>query len=87
MEKRIGTISIFIYNKEVIQKVNELLSDYSTFILSRNGLPLVNKGVNIITLIIEAPTNTINALNGSLGRLVGVEAKVNVSKYIKIVEE
>lgn len=84
MEKRIGTISIIIYRREIAQQVNEIISQYSDFILARQGLPLPDKGLNIITLIIETSSDNINALTGSLGRLKDVEVKSILSK--KIVE-
>jgi putative iron-only hydrogenase system regulator len=84
MEKRIGTISIIIYRREVAAQVNEIISQYSDFILARQGLPLPDKGLSIITLIIETTSDNINALTGSLGRLKDVEVKSILSK--KIVE-
>ena len=84
MEKRIGTISIIIYRREIAQQVNEIISQYSDFILARQGLPLPDKGLNIITLIIETSSDKINALTGKIGRLKDVEVKSILSK--KIVE-
>ena len=83
MEKRIGTISIIIYRREVAQQVNEIISQYSDFILARQGLPLPEKGLNIITLIIETTSDNINALTGKIGRLKDVEVKSILSKNIQ----
>lgn len=80
MEKRIGTISIVIYNKAVATTVNSLLSEYSNSILSRQGIPLLDKGLHIITLVIESTSNEINALTGKLGRLESVEVKSILAK-------
>ncbi len=82
MEKRIGTISIIIYRREIAQQVNEIISEYSDFILARQGLPLPDKGLNIITLIIETSSDKINALTGKIGRLKDVEVKSILSKNI-----
>ena len=82
MEKRIGTISIIIYRREIAQQVNEIISQYSDFILARQWLPLPDKGVNIITLIIETSSDKINALTGKIGRLKDVEVKSILSKNI-----
>ena len=82
MEKRIGTISIIIYRREIAQQVNEIISEYSDFILARRGLPLPDKGLNIITLIIETSSDKINALTGKIGRLKDVEVKSILSKNI-----
>lgn len=83
MEKRIGTISIIIYRREVAAQVNEIISQYSDFILARQGLPLPEKGLNIITLIIESTSDNINALTGRIGRLKDVEVKSILSKNIQ----
>ncbi|MBO7276885.1 MAG: hypothetical protein J6U84_02880 [Bacteroidales bacterium] len=83
MEKRIGTISIIIYRREVAAQVNEIISQYSDFILARQGLPLPDKGLNIITLIIETTSDNINALTGKIGRLKDVEVKSILSKNIQ----
>lgn len=82
MEKRIGTISIIIYRREIAQQINEIISEYSDFILARQGLPLPDKGLNIITLIIETSSDKINALTGKIGRLKDVEVKSILSKNI-----
>lgn len=83
MEKRIGTISIIIYRREVAAQVNEIISQYSDFILARQGLPLPEKGLSIITLIIESTSDNINALTGKIGRLKDVEVKSILSKNIQ----
>lgn len=81
MEKRIGTISIVIYEKTAAVLVNQLLSEYSDSILARNGLPLHQKELSIISIIIESSTDNINALTGKLGRIKDVEVKTILSKY------
>ena len=80
MEKRIGTITILIRDREVSPSVNLLLSEHADIILCRQGLPFHDCPVAVISLIIEGPMNTINALTGSLGRLHGVECKAVVTK-------
>ena len=44
-------------------------------ILGRLGLPCPDRGVNIITLIVDAPVETVSALTGKLGKLPGVQVK------------
>ena len=38
------------------------------------------KGVNIISVIVDAPMDKISALSGKLGRLPGISAKALYSK-------
>lgn len=80
MEKRIGSISILITNSDIVPRVNALLSEYAAMILARQGLPLRDRGLHFISLIIEGTTNDISALTGKLGRLPNVEAKSMVGK-------
>ena len=80
MEKRIGTITILIRDREVSQSVNQLLSEHADIILCRQGLPLHNRPVAVISLIVEGTVNSINALTGRLGRQPGVECKAVVTK-------
>ena len=80
MEKRIGTLSIIVSHSENIAELNGILSEFAPCILSRQGLPLHDRGISIITLVIEADMNTISALSGKIGRLKGVSIKSMVAK-------
>lgn len=81
MEKRIGTITILIQGKTAVPLVNSLLSDYSSIILARQGLPLHNRNISVISLVIEGTIETISALTGKIGRLKDVEVKSILTKY------
>ncbi len=81
MEKRIGTITILIKGKISVPAVNALLSEYSSIILARQGLPLHDRNINVISLVIEGTTEIISALTGKIGRLKDVEVKSILTKY------
>ena len=75
MEKRTGVIGILVRQKEAVPIVNRLLSDYSSIILGRIGLPRPENGVSIISLIVEGSNDEIGALTGKLGSLEGITGK------------
>ena len=75
MEKRIGTITILIRDREVSPSVNHLLSEHAGIILCRQGLPFHDRPVAVISLIVEGTGDQINALTGRLGRLPGLSCK------------
>ena len=75
MEKRIGTITILIRDREVSLSVNQILSEHAAIILCRQGLPFHDRPVAVISLIVEGTSNEINALTGRLGRLPGLTSK------------
>ena len=80
MEKRIGTITILLRDREAATAVNRLLSEHADIILCRQGLPLHRRPVAVISLIVEGSVDSINALTGKLGRVEGVECKAVVTK-------
>ena len=80
MEKRIGTITILLRDREAALSVNKLLSEHAGIILCRQGLPFHDRPVAVISLIVEGTVNDINALTGQLGRLQGVECKAVVTR-------
>ena len=74
-ESRVAIISMIIDSEESVPEVNSLLHEYGRFILSRMGLPYRERGLNIISVVVDAPADKISALSGKLGRLRGVTSK------------
>ena len=74
-ETRIAVIGIIIEDKNQVGQVNDLLHQYSRYIIGRMGLPYEKKKVNIISVVLDAPGDVISALSGKLGRLYGVSSK------------
>jgi putative iron-only hydrogenase system regulator len=81
MEKRIGVIAILITEPSAVSRLNELLHEYGELVLGRLGLPLREKGVNVISLIVEGSTDDIGALTGKAGKLSGVRVKSVLTAY------
>ena len=80
METRVAVISIIIEDPESVQAVNDLLHQFSEFIIGRMGIPYRAKGISIISIAIDAPQDKISALSGKIGRLSGVTAKAAYSR-------
>ena len=72
---RIALIGIIVENEESAEPLNHLLHEYRECVVGRMGIPYRDKGVNIISVAVDAPQDTINALSGKIGRLEGVSAK------------
>lgn len=75
METRVAVISIIIEDDSAVESINALLHDNGEYIIGRMGVPYRVKGVNIISIAIDAPQDAINTLAGKIGRLNGVTAK------------
>jgi putative iron-only hydrogenase system regulator len=77
----IGTVSIVLERHVApIPRVNELISQFGDCIVGRLGLPYPTRGVNIITLIVEAPSANVKAFTAKLGKLAGVQVKAVMAK-------
>jgi putative iron-only hydrogenase system regulator len=75
METRIALIGIIVEKADSVEELNHLLHEYSGCVVGRMGIPYREKGVNIISVAVDATQNEINALSGKIGRLDGVSAK------------
>lgn len=80
METRVAVISIIIEDSGSVQPMNEVLHQYADYIIGRMGIPYRAKGINIISIAVDAPMNVINTLSGRIGKLPGVSAKAAYSK-------
>jgi len=80
MDSRVAIIAIIVENINRAGDVNGILNGYGEFIIGRMGLPYRARGMNIISVVVDAPHDTISAISGKLGRLDGVSAKAVYSK-------
>ena len=74
METRVALMGIIVEEPERAAEVNELLHRYSEYVIGRMGVPYRARGVNIISVVLDAPQDKIAALSGKIGRLPGVSA-------------
>ena len=80
MDTRVAVISIIIEDPASVQAMNDILHQYSEYIIGRMGIPYRSRGISIISIAIDAPQDLINALSGKIGRLPGVSSKAAYSK-------
>lgn len=79
-ENRIGVAAIIIDNPDSVQEVNEALHKFSRLIIGRFGIPYRERGVAVISVVLDGTTDDISALTGKLGKISGVTVKAAVSK-------
>lgn len=75
METRVAIIGIIVENGDSVSELNAILHEYGSFIIGRMGIPYHERGINIISVAVDAPQNTISAMSGKIGRLSGISAK------------
>jgi putative iron-only hydrogenase system regulator len=76
MLKRIGMIGIFVKERdEAAQQVNKFLSDYGSIIVARVGVPYRERGLSVISVIVDGTNDEIGALSGKLGSIPNVTVR------------
>lgn len=82
METRIAVMSIIVEDESMVEKLNSILHEYGEYIIGRMGIPYRKRKVNIISIALDAPQNTIAALAGKLGGLKKISVKTAYSSVI-----
>lgn len=82
MDTRVAVMSIIVENPDSVSKLNDLLHEYSSFVVGRMGIPYRQRNINIISLVLDAPQDTLASLAGKIGNLNGVSVKTAYSSVI-----
>lgn len=80
MENRIALLGIVVEKEESVEPLNRLLHEYKDHIVGRMGIPYRQRGVNLISIVLDAPGDAISTLSGKAGMLPGVSAKTLYAK-------
>lgn len=80
LETRIAQIGIIVEDMESVEKLNNLLHEYGSYIIGRMGIPYPKKDISIISVVLNAEQDIISTLAGKLGMLKGVNVKTMYSK-------
>lgn len=82
MSTRVAVIAIIVEKPEYVDELNHILSEYSKYIIGRMGVPYRERGINIISVAVDAPQDAISTLAGRIGRLPGISSKTAYSQVV-----
>ncbi|MBE6592843.1 MAG: iron-only hydrogenase system regulator [Ruminococcaceae bacterium] len=82
MENRIAVMGIIVEDVDSVEALNSVLHDYGAYIIGRMGIPYRDRGLNIVSIAIDAPQDVIAALAGKIGNIEGVSVKTAYSNKI-----
>lgn len=82
MMTRVAVMSIIVENPDSVEKLNGILHENGNYIIGRMGIPYRAKGINIISIALDAPQDTISAMSGKIGNLPGVSVKTAYSAVV-----
>lgn len=77
---RVALLGIVVENTDSAERLNALLHDFREYIVGRMGIPYHKKGINIISVAMDAPNDVISTLSGKIGMLNGVSIKTVYAK-------
>lgn len=79
-DNRIGIVGIVIEDLDCTEKLNSVISGHKELIVARMGVPYKERGISVISLIVDGSNDEISALTGQIGRIQGVTVKSMITK-------
>lgn len=87
METRVAVMGIIVENIGSTDHLNNVLHEYGDYIIGRMGLPYREKNINIISIVVDASNDIINALSGKIGKINGITVKTAYSGVVSASDE
>ena len=81
METRVAVMGIIVEHMDAVEPLNAVLHEYGSSIVGRMGIPYREKKINIISVAVDAPQDTISAMAGKIGKIAGVSVKTAYSRW------
>ncbi len=82
METRIAIVSIIVEDPGVVEELNSIIHDYREYIIGRMGIPYKKYAISVISIVMDAPNDTISAFSGKLGMLPKIMVKTAYSRVL-----
>lgn len=80
METRIALIGIIVESATAPEQINTILHAYGSYIVGRMGIPYRERGISIISIVVDAANDIISSLSGKLGMVPGASVKTMYAK-------
>lgn len=83
IDKRLGVVGIVIDDLSAAEDVNSILHEFASIIIGRMGIPYRERGISVISIIVDGSMDEISALTGRLGRVKHISVKAALTKDIR----
>lgn len=77
---RVGFVGIIVEDLSQSEKINEAIHNSNSLVVARMGIPYRERGVSVMTLVVDGTNDEVSALTGRLGRIPGVTVKSMLEK-------
>ena len=82
MQTIVAITSIVVDRAESVEPLNAVLHEYKDHIIGRMGVPYREKGINLISIALDAPLETISALADRLDGIPGLSVTTAYSNVV-----
>ena len=83
MLTRVAVMAIIVEEAEAVEKLNATLHAFSDHIIGRMGIPYRRRGINIVSVALDAPQDAISSLAGRLGNIRGLSVRTAYSNVVE----
>ena len=83
MLTRVAVMAIIVEEAEAVEKLNATLHAFSAHIIGRMGIPYRQRGINIVSVALDAPQDAISSLAGRLGNIRGLSVRTAYSNVVE----
>ena len=83
MLTRVAVMAIIVEEAEAVEKLNATLHAFSDHIIGRMGIPYRQRGINIVSVALDAPQDAISSLAGRLGNIRGLSVRTAYSTVME----
>jgi putative iron-only hydrogenase system regulator len=83
MQKRLGVVGIVVEDTSAALEINTILHEAAGIIIGRMGIPHRERGVSVLSLIVDGSTDEISALTGKLGRVPNTLVKTALTRDVQ----
>lgn len=77
-----AVVSIVVEKEASVEQLNALLHEFGEHIIGRMGIPYRAKGVNLVSVALDAPLETISSLAEKLGTVPGLSVTTAYSNVV-----
>ena len=82
MQKRLGVVGVVVEETSAANEINAILHDFAGIIIGRMGIPHRERGVSVLSVIVDGSTDEISALTGRLGRVPNTLVKTALTRDV-----
>lgn len=78
--KRLGVVAIVVESPSSAREINAILHDHADIIVGRMGIPYRERGVSVLSVVVDGTGDDISALTGKLGRVPATSVKTALTR-------